>query len=287
MENNSFSFGDISPKLKTDRICLLDADYVKYVVCNNIYKDYQKKQITGETNVFIKEEPVITYVKQWCNDWFLKIDDPIIFCFSGKSYNTFRNHITFDKQYKGNRTKDYTDYPGKMEDMIKAMKYIQDNYVSLLFTDLEADDIVSVLQDANDTYIVSNDKDLKQVPGWHYDFGANKIYEISNEQALYNLSKQLLTGDTTDHISGLPGIGDVKAQEYLSKYEPKQYILAVLHLYQKKFGIFKGTDMFNETWMLVKMRENRGDLFKNKYKAMFDTKEMLLIEIQKRKITKK
>ena len=45
--------------------------------------------------------------------------------------------------------------------------------------------------------------------------------------------------------------------------------------------------MFNETWMLVKMRENRGDLFKNKYKAMFDTKEMMLIEIQKRKITKK
>lgn len=274
------------PKLSTGRIALLDADYVKYIVCSKIYKDIQKQELTGEANIFLKEEPYLTYTKNWISEWLMKIEDPIIFCFSGKSYNTFRAHLAFDKVYKGNRKKDYTEYEGKMGDMMNSMKYIQDNFITLIYDDLEADDIVAMLQDSEKTYIISNDKDLKQVPGYHYNFQTNNIYEISNEQALYNLSYQLIAGDTTDNISGIPGFGDKKAMDYLKQHTPKQYISAVVRLYQKQFGIFKGTDMFAETWMLVKMRENRGNNIIKTHQGMFDTKEMLLLELKKQELKK-
>lgn len=272
------------PKLETGRIALLDADYVKYIVSSKIYKDLQEKQLKGELDVFIKEEPAIHYTKEWLQDIFSKISDPIIFCFSGKSFNTFRHNIAFEREYKSNRKKDYTEYPNKLQDMMMAASYIIENYTSLIYEDLEADDIVSFLQDPDNTYIISKDKDLKQVPGWHYNFSTNNISEITNEMAIYNLCYQLIVGDTTDAIVGLKGKGEKFAIDFLSKLSPKQYINETLKLYQKEFGLFKGTDYFTEVWMLVKMRENRGEHFSKKYKGAFDTKEMLMLELQKRKL---
>ena len=40
----------------------------------------------------------------------------------------------------------------------------------------------------------NKDKDLKQVPGNHYDWALNKLQTISNEQAIYYLALQLLKG---------------------------------------------------------------------------------------------
>jgi 5'-3' exonuclease len=288
---NSFSFESASPKLSTGRVCLIDADYVKYIITSRLHKEYEKSQISGIAEIYVKEEPVIAYTKEWVNDWFMKIEDPIVFCFSGKSYNTFRMHIAMEKEYKGNRKKDYTEYPTKMEDMNTIMKYIQDNYSTLLFSELEADDVVSMLQDKENTYIASKDKDLKQVPGYHYDWESNSIYEISNEDALYNLSLQLLMGDSTDNIPGIKGMGEVGALKFLSevvdqngKLAPKSFIGKILKKYQTTYGIFKGTDAFTEMWMLLKMRENRGTEFLKKYQRMFDLKESMLLEIQKRKL---
>lgn len=279
-----FTTEGLYPKLDTGRIALIDADYVKYIVASKIYKDLQQKQLNGQIDIFIKEDPAIHYTKEWVSNFFSKIKDPIIFCFSGKSYNTFRANVAFEREYKGNRKKDYSDYPGKLEDMMKAAKYIIENYTSLIYDDLEADDIVSFLQDYDNTYIVSNDKDLKQVPGWHYNFSTNNISEITNEMAIYNLCYQLIIGDTTDSIVGLKGKGEKFAIDFLSKLKPTQYIGETMKLYQKEYGLFKGTDYFAEVWMLVKMRENRGENFIKKYKGAFDTKEMLLLELKKQKL---
>ena len=118
-----------------------------------------------------------------------------------------------------------------------------------------------------------------------YDFALNNIKLISPKDALYFLATQMITGDTTDSIPGLPGYGPVAAEKVLAQCrKPSEYIARVLHEYQIKFGIFKGTDMFSESWMLLKMRENRGTHFLSKYERLFDTKTMLLQEIQKNKL---
>lgn len=284
MENN-FSFNDIKiKKLKTGKLALLDADFIKYIVCDRRRKIIETEAEYGQNSaeIFIKEEPIITLTKNFLfENFFDKIEDPILFCWSGKSYNTFRNYVAFDKKYKGNRAEPDESYSGQFRDSGLIVEYIIKNFPSLIFDDLEADDIVSVLQDEN-TYIMSKDKDLKQVPGNHYDWGLNKLYTITNEQAIYYLSLQMLTGDTTDNITGLPQIGPKKATDFLSAIEkPSHYIYKVLLLYQKKYGIFKGTDMFVETWNLIKMRENRGENFKRTHQKMFDTKEYLIRNLLK------
>ena len=79
---------------------------------------------------------------------------------------------------------------------------------------LEADDLLGIWQTRGDydkSIIVSEDKDLKTIPGWLYRQG--KLEEISEQHANYNWMMQTLTGDATDGYSGLPGTGPKKAEK--------------------------------------------------------------------------
>lgn len=273
----SFTGGGVSDfkPLKTGKIALYDTDYLKYILTSRLYKAREN----GEYSTFDDKGRnfVDGMIEDIVGDILYKIQDPIIFCFSGKSFSTFRNSVSFEKKYKGNR-EGKTDpyfYEEKMDDMNRLVSYFNQKTTSLLFTDLEADDILSALQDEN-TYIVSKDKDLKQVAGFHYDFDSNTIYEIPQEMAFHSLCLQLLTGDTVDNITGLKGVGEKTAAKILDGISNSQKIPKILFTYQEKFGMIKGTDAFAENWMLIKMRENRGNYFIEKYKKMFDLKELIL-----------
>ena len=272
----------ISNKLFTNRIALIDADFIKYIVCNIRKKELEEEALNPKAEIFIKELPIIRITKDYLQSTFFnRISDPMIFCFSGKSYNTFRNAICFQKEYKASRKLIQETYSNQFADSIEVVKYIKENYATLLFEDLEADDVVSVLQDLEFTYIVSKDKDLKQVPGYHYDFLSNSIYEIDNKLAIYNLAYQLLAGDSVDNIPGFPNFGEVKTKKFLAEIEkPSQYVNKVFLFYQQQLGVFKGVDLFVENWNLVKMRMDRGDHFKSKYKKMYDTKEFFVNRIK-------
>lgn len=254
--------------LSTNKIALFDADYLKYIVVDRIWK------LGNQDGNYPKAEETI---KEVLSEILIKIHDPIIFCFSGKSSETFRYKVSFEKEYKGNRStsSDSRFYDRKISDMYEVVDYISKNYNALIFNDLEADDILSALQ-CDRSYIISKDKDLKQVPGYHYNFEKNEIYEITNEEAIFNLCFQLLTGDTTDNITGIPGIGPVKAADILSDKNPKKMINAVILEFQKKYGLFNGTDFFTENWNLIKTRPNRGAYFQKKYESMYNLKNFLL-----------
>ena len=43
-----------------------------------------------------------------------------------------------------------------------------------------------------------------------------------------------------------------------------------------KMGKLEGIDAFAENWMLIKMRMNRGEYFREKYQKMFNLKTELL-----------
>ena len=67
--------------------------------------------------------------------------------------------------------------------------------------------------------MVTIDKDLKTIPGLHFDPGNpdDGIYEVTQEQADYNHLFQSLTGDLVDGYKGCPGVGPVKAARILEK----------------------------------------------------------------------
>lgn len=87
---------------------------------------------------------------------------------------------------------------------------------------LEGDDILGILatRPSDDDYIIcSLDKDLKTVPGHHYNFGKDEFFEVTEEQADYYHLIQTLTGDTTDGYQGCPGVGPKTAEKILAGAE--------------------------------------------------------------------
>ena len=66
--------------------------------------------------------------------------------------------------------------------------------------------------------MASIDKDLDQVPGWHCNFVKNRVYWVDKDYGEYVYLRQLLTGDRTDDIPGILGMGDKKADDYLGNY---------------------------------------------------------------------
>ena len=75
---------------------------------------------------------------------------------------------------------------------------------------LEADDLLTLRATAlglGKFVICSIDKDLKQMPGLHYDLVNDSIVEVTEEEARSNLWVQVISGDTTDSIYTPKGMG--------------------------------------------------------------------------------
>ena len=134
--------------------------------------------------------------------------DDFIFCFSDK--DNFRKDI--DSNYKSNRK-------GKRKPVCyKALKqWITDKYQTETWDRLEADDVMGIMATSTmlegEKVIVSEDKDLKTIPGLLWRSG--EMLNISQEEADYNHLYQTLVGDATDGYPGLRGVGDKRATELL------------------------------------------------------------------------
>ena len=130
---------------------------------------------------------------------------------------------------KGNFRKDlYPKYKANRPELKPEIKkaltyghqYMVDKYGAVMANDMEADDLVAIwAHEARDEemqyVIVGIDKDLKQIPGNHYNFG-KKVHDfVDDDTAHYNLMLQCLTGDTSDNIPGIKGIGPKKGEVLL------------------------------------------------------------------------
>jgi hypothetical protein len=145
--------------------------------------------------------------------------------------NNFRNEIAVTAPYKGNR-----------KDVVKPVhyqvlrEYLQHQWGFVMIQDQEADDAMGIrAYELNDEeYIIMTiDKDLDMIKGWHYNFVKNERYFVKEEDTLRTFYKQILTGDRTDNIVGLKGIGPVKADKVLKECETEQEMYeAVLEAYE-------------------------------------------------------
>lgn len=85
---------------------------------------------------------------------------------------------------------------------------------------LEGDDVIGILATSSviipgEKLIWSIDKDIKQIPGFHWT--PDGVETVSEEQGEYLFYLQTLTGDATDHYPGCPGIGPKKAAALLAR----------------------------------------------------------------------
>jgi 5'-3' exonuclease len=139
--------------------------------------------------------------------------------FLSGSHN-FRYDI--NPEYKANR-KDKID-PKYRQD---AKAYLIEVYGAILCDGIEADDALGIAQ-GEDTVICSIDKDLLQVPGNHYNWRKDIFTVVSELDGLRSFYRQLLTGDRTDNIFGIRGIGDVKSARYIDHLETELEMFQVV-----------------------------------------------------------
>lgn len=136
-----------------------------------------------------------------------------IWCMSSKQ----NNRMMIDKNYKANRPP-----PPRWRDFVK--NEIASYVVPEVRVGLEADDLVAYwhsLEPEGESCILSIDKDLNNIPGWHYNPDKDLAYYINKEEAQYNFMLQFLTGDSSDNIPGCKGIGDIKGRKLLDQFIEK------------------------------------------------------------------
>lgn len=106
----------------------------------------------------------------------------------------------------------------KWEQALK--QHLIDQWQAEVVNGIEGDDACGIAQcvcEKDKTIIIHQDKDINQIPGWHYNFVKKEQYYVTPEEGIRFFYHQMLTGDPTDFIKGVPGIGKVKAAKLLSE----------------------------------------------------------------------
>lgn len=190
-----------------------------------------KKEVEGSTIVTRKINPYVDYTRV-IDDILYRMHQVFpearqVIVIGGEG--NFRKELNPD--YKGNRNAG--DKPLLYDD---CRNWLIDKYKASSVDGVETDDVLGMLQcmTEDDTCIASIDKDLLTIPGEHYCIDKDIHLYVSEEEALYNYCHQMLTGDSTDNIPGLPGIGKVKATKILGRGD--RPLDAAIGAYEERLG---------------------------------------------------
>lgn len=113
-------------------------------------------------------------------------------------------------------------------------KFLREEWDAVIATGQEADDVLGIEQtkavicQEYQTIICSIDKDLLQVPGRHYNWVKDEFKEQTYIEGLRSFYGQCLTGDRTDDVLGLQGIGPKKAAKALAGADNEQSMFEVV-----------------------------------------------------------
>ena len=185
------------------RKALVDSDYLSYRI------GFASQ---GEPEALAKAR-----LTEYLNDLlFTKLDvDDYKLYLTGRG--NFRDEVAITQKYKGNR-----DGFVRPEHYAALRQHMIDKYDAVVVDGIEADDAVATESMSNEWVLVHVDKDLDQLVGHHYNPVKNEWYYVDEFTGLYNFYTQMLTGDRTDHIPGLKGIGPKKAEKILKDCKDHQ-----------------------------------------------------------------
>jgi hypothetical protein len=274
-------------------LCLIDGDIIRYAVGFAGQKTHYhvgKATFIGKTDLnkflsyndvdeaSIVEELVVDPVENVLHSVKLMIES-ILEVTGGVP----RIYLSGDSNFRYNF---YSAYKANRKDMKKPYhfdaitKYLVDVWDAEIVEGIEADDKLGIEQYKNFSYgkenfidkedlgtiICSIDKDLNMIPGWHYNFRTGEKYWINELQGMRNFYSQLLTGDSTDNIPGIPGVGPKTAEKLLAKCSTEQeFMTVVLDSYadwiaEREFGCPVAESWDNIEWMAADEIERNGHL---------------------------
>lgn len=228
---------------------LLDADIIAYKLSATAQRNYRFPGLETPAVAADEFDTLPERIDAEVAELTEKLDSPnVIICLSCPTPENWRMGVL--QSYKGNRA-------GVAKPVhLQAVKdYLEANYPSYRRPTLEADDIMGILSTMKglpksllEQYprfdpkakkvIVSEDKDMKTIPGWLFNPAKDKApraidLDEANRWHLY----QTLIGDSTDGYKGCPGIGPKKADALLSgwdDYSDPEVWQAVVETFESK-----------------------------------------------------
>jgi 5'-3' exonuclease len=176
--------------------------------------------------------------------------------------NNFRKKI--DTEYKANRKGKSNKWVNKLRHYL--IDYLEGSYAS---DEYEADDLIyynSQLLEVDDYIICSIDKDLRQIEGLHYDYYQLKKQDeegneykvrkgfqyVTKESAENLIFEMMLTGDVSDNIKGIYGIGKKKAEKLLQDRSTYGKFRVLCQEYKKESSEWKQRIKTNASLLIFK-----------------------------------
>jgi DNA polymerase-1 len=176
---------------------------------NQTSHDWGDGLVSTETDI----EAAKVKLREQIDLWMSETDaDDFVICLSDDFHN-FRKDI--DPTYKASRaTVERPELLYKLKDWL-AERFPHDRRRTL-----EADDVMGILATEphqGTRIIVSQDKDMRTIPGYLYRPFEEKpeIEFITEDEADHYHLYQTLTGDAVDCYPGCPGVGKMKAEAAL------------------------------------------------------------------------
>jgi hypothetical protein len=242
---------------------LLDLDPTVYA--SGFAADAEIKRALGENGENVEDYKEIDYISFALSNAKTAVNNVLeTFCDRQyyKGYLTGKGNFRYDvatiRPYKGNR-----DPSHKPKYYREIREYLVANYDVDVVEGIEADDAISIRQFANpdkSTCIVTIDKDLNMIPGYHYNPRTKSFWYQSLQDADLFFWWQMMVGDTTDNIVGVTGVGPKKADKLIAELGGDTSAIreAVSSMYQKQYGD-TWQDAMREIATLLWMQRKEGD----------------------------
>jgi DNA polymerase-1 len=174
-------------------------------------------------------------IEEYLENWLPAETNEFTMCLSCSRSDNYRRDIW--PRYKTSRDgQDTPEYLSEVKD------YMIDVYNCEYIDKLEADDILGMDASAYKSVAVTIDKDLRGVPGWHFNPDKEDApVHVTEEEADKFFLVQWMSGDSTDTIPGLWRIGHKRALSFLKKWEGEDIIQNIIEMYSDEKYIPKHT----------------------------------------------
>jgi len=211
------------------RLAIIDADSMIYIVA---YK-FRTKKVANMVKINLNQ-----FISELLHE--AKATHYVGFYGSSDKTRIPNFRYAVDPEYKKNRP-ETPDFITKWRPTIHQEMTDRWNFMSV--AGIEADDAVAIAKakyenEFDEIVIITADKDLKQIAGTiHFDMNKHKFTVMDKFSADKFFAEQMLKGDTTDNIKGLPGIGPKKAADLVETC----------------------TNSVQLKWMIIRMYKNHFD----------------------------
>lgn len=229
-------------------IAIIDLDPMLHIVAYNNYKVGNREDelaVANSTRNFINE----ILKSSGCSEYLM--------FYQAEGHRNFRNDIL--NEYKIHR---------KTSDQVlmwrPVIHKVFESYGAIGLHRIESDDALNLWAEklGKDYLIIENDKDLKCIPGLHYNpYKAVKVkelkwYQYTKEEALIHKWAQIIAGDSDDVAliyCGIHGMSVAKASQLISNTNPAIFKENAFKIYTDKFGIISGSKKFYLSYCMLSL----------------------------------